>query len=70
MKNLFPVIASLMVLLPFSPVGEEMWHMACQALDSHAQTTTHQLQQWGSTQQTRYQQWLTTGKQELGQQQQ
>lgn len=70
MKNLLPVVASLMALLPFSPVGEEMWHMACHALDSQAQTTTNQLQQWGHTQQSRYQQWLAIGKQELGQQQQ
>jgi hypothetical protein len=70
MKNLLPIIASLTVLLPFSPVGQEMWRMACDSVQHNATQGSQALRQWGEGQQDSYLQWLANGKQQLNSQQQ
>ena len=70
MKNLLPIIASLTVLLPFSPVGQEMWRMACDSVQHNATQSSQALRQWGEGQQNHYLQWLASGKQQLNNQQQ
>lgn len=70
MKNLLPVLASLTVLLPFSPVGQEMWRMACNSVQHNATQGSQALRQWGEGQQDHYLQWLANGKQQLNNQQQ